>query len=269
MRRPSVAFILIISLLSSLMACPILAGPIEDSRKAYRGGDYKTAFQLIKPEAEKGDAVAQFILGYMYDEGKGVPKDYDEAVKWYSRAAKQGNKEARHNLGLLGDQDQVSKDRAEKEKWHRGATEPQSAAAPPNLRLMEDRTEKEKWHRGATEPQSAAAPPNLRLMEDRTEKEKWHRGATEPQSAAAPPNLRLMEDRTEKEKWHRGATEPQNAAAPPNLRLMEDRTEKEKWHRGATEPQSAAAPPNLVLMDNQAQVSKGRAGMEKWHRGAE
>ena len=241
MRRPSAAFILIISLLSSLMACPILAGPIEDSRKAYRGGDYKTAYQLIKPEAEKGDAVAQFILGYMYDEGKGVPKDYDEAVKWYSRAAKQGNKEARHNLGLMGDQDQVSKDRAEKEKWHRGATE----------------------------PQNTAAPPNPRLMEDRAEKEKWHRGAAEPQNVAVQPNLRLIEDRSEKEKWHRGATEPQNTAAPPNLRLMEDRAEKEKWHRGATEPHNAAAPPNLVLMDNQDQVSKDRAEMEKWHRGAE
>jgi len=171
MRRPSAAFILIISFLSFLMACPILAGPIEESRKAYRGGDYKTAYQLIKPEAEKGDAVAQFILGYMYDEGKGVPKDYDEAVKWYSRAAKQGNKEARHNLGLMGDQDQVAKDRAEKEKWHRGTAEPQNAAAPPNLRLMEDRAGKEKRHRGTAEPQNAAAPPNLRLMEDRAGKE--------------------------------------------------------------------------------------------------
>ena len=214
MRRPSVVFILIISLLSSLMACPILAGPIEDSRKAYRGGDYKTAFQLIKPEAEKGDAVAQFILGYMYDEGRGVPKDYDEAVKWYSRAAKQGNKEARHNLGLMGDQDQVSKDRAEKEKWHRGATEPQNTAAPPNLRLMEDRAEKEKWHRGAAEPQNAAAQPTLRRMEDGSEKEKWHRGATEPQNAAAQPTFRIMDnqdqvskDRAGMEKWHRRTAE--------------------------------------------------------------
>jgi len=48
-------------------------------------------------------------------------------VKWYRKAAKQGNKEARHNLDLMGDQDQVSKDRAEKEKWHRGATEPKTA----------------------------------------------------------------------------------------------------------------------------------------------
>jgi TPR repeat protein len=87
MRRPSAAFILIVSLLSFLMACPILAGPIEDSTKAYRRGDYKTAYQLIKPQAEKGDDVAQFILGFLYDEGNGVPQDYAEAEKWYRRAA--------------------------------------------------------------------------------------------------------------------------------------------------------------------------------------
>ena len=214
MRRPSAALVLVISFLSFLMACPILAGPIEDSIKAYRGGDYKTAYQLIKPQAEKGDAVAQFIVGYMYDEGKGVPKDYDEAVKWYRRAAKQGNKEAQHNLGLMGDQDQVSKDRAEKEKWHRGSAEPQNIAAQPNPRLMEDRPEKEKWHRGAAEPQNTAAQPNPRLMEDRSEREKWHRGAAEPQNAATQPNLHLMDnqdqgskDRAGMEKWHRRTAE--------------------------------------------------------------
>ena len=211
MRRPSAALILIISF---LMARPILAGPVEDSRKAYRGGDYKTAYQLIKPQAEKGDAVAQFFLGYLYDEGKGVPQDYDEAVKWYRKAAKQGNKEARHNLDLMGDQDQVSKDRAEKEKWHRGATEPKNTAAQPNLHIMEDRSGKGKWHRGAADPKNPAAQPTLLRMEDRSGKEKWHRGAAEPQNAAAQPALRRMEDqdqvskdRAGMEKWHRRATE--------------------------------------------------------------
>ena len=75
-----------------LMACPILAGPIEDSIKAYRRGDFKTAYQLIKPEAEKGDDVAQFTLGYMYDEGKGVPQDYAEAAKWYKERQNKGIK---------------------------------------------------------------------------------------------------------------------------------------------------------------------------------
>ncbi len=158
MRRPSAAFLLIASLLSFLMACPILAGPIEDATKAYRRGDYKTAYQLIKPQAEKGDDVAQFTLGFLYDEGKGVPQDYAEAAKWYGRAAKQGNKAAQHNLGLMDYQDQVWRDRAEIEKWHRRAAEPGNAAAQSNLGLMDkpsqvskDRAEIEKWHRRAAE----------------------------------------------------------------------------------------------------------------------
>src|SRR5512141_1786203 len=175
MRRRAAALILIASLLSFPMARPIFAGPIEDSIKAYRGGDYKTAYQLVQPQAEKGDADAQFILGYLYDEGKGVPQDYAEAAKWYGRAAKQGNKAARHNLGLINDQGQVSKDRAEMGKWHRRAVEPGKAAARSNsnLGLMDnhvrgvpkDNREMEKWHRGATEPGKAAARSNLGLID--------------------------------------------------------------------------------------------------------
>ena len=139
MRRPAAALILIASLLSFLMPCPIPAGPIEDSVKAYRRGDYMTVYQLVKPQAEKGDADAQFILGYLYDEGKGVPQDYTEAAKWYGRAANQGNKAARHNLGLINDQGQVSKDRAEMGKWHRGAAETGNAAARSNLGFIDDK----------------------------------------------------------------------------------------------------------------------------------
>jgi uncharacterized protein len=158
MRRPPTAILLIAALLSFLMACPILAGPIEDSVKAYRRGDYMSAYQLIKPEAEKGDDRAQFILGYMYDEGKGVPQDYAEAVKWYGRAAKQGNKAAQHNLELMGDQDQVSKDRAEMQKWHRRTAEPGTPSTRSNPGIMDEQdqvskenTVIEKWHRRAAE----------------------------------------------------------------------------------------------------------------------
>ena len=37
----------------------------------------------------------------MYDNGEGVPQDYAEAVRWYRRAAKQGNASAQNNLGLM------------------------------------------------------------------------------------------------------------------------------------------------------------------------
>ncbi len=41
--------------------------------------------------AERGDAEAQFELGLMYDEGYGVSRDNQEAAKWYSKAAEQGD----------------------------------------------------------------------------------------------------------------------------------------------------------------------------------
>ena len=40
--------------------------------------------------AEQGDAKAQNNLGVVYDRGEGVPQDDAEAVKWYRKAAEQG-----------------------------------------------------------------------------------------------------------------------------------------------------------------------------------
>ena len=48
-------------------------------------------FNTLMERAQKGDAKAQFNLGYIYDIGQGVPRDYAEAVKWYRLAADQGN----------------------------------------------------------------------------------------------------------------------------------------------------------------------------------
>ena len=50
----------------------------------------KKKFEETKAKAEKGDAVAQSLLGFMYQYGEGVQKDFKEAVKWYRKAAEQG-----------------------------------------------------------------------------------------------------------------------------------------------------------------------------------
>ena len=54
-----------------------------------------------RKKAEAGDANAQFNLGLMYENGRGVPKDDAEALKWWRKAADQGFAEAQYNLGLL------------------------------------------------------------------------------------------------------------------------------------------------------------------------
>lgn len=51
--------------------------------------------------AEQGNAVAQAKLGVMYEEGKGVPQDYVQAVSWYRKAAEQGDAKGQSLLGFM------------------------------------------------------------------------------------------------------------------------------------------------------------------------
>ena len=48
---------------------------------------------------EQGFSRAQFMLGFMYEHGRGVARDDANAVTWYRRAADQGNATAQCNLG--------------------------------------------------------------------------------------------------------------------------------------------------------------------------
>ena len=82
-------------------------------------GDYATALSLLRPLADQGDVDAQFLLGFMYDDGEGVVQDRKEAVKWYRLAAAQGNAYAQLHLGLMYDNGRggVPQDHKEAVKW--------------------------------------------------------------------------------------------------------------------------------------------------------
>lgn len=51
--------------------------------------------------ANIGNAAAQRNLGYMYETGKGVPRDYKKAFIWYERSAKNNNSQALNNLAHM------------------------------------------------------------------------------------------------------------------------------------------------------------------------
>ena len=51
--------------------------------------------------AKGGLALAQFRLGSLYEKGNGVPKDLNEARRLYLAAAEKGNANAMHNIGVL------------------------------------------------------------------------------------------------------------------------------------------------------------------------
>ena len=69
--------------------------------EAYNAGDFATALSEWKPLAKRGNASALFNLGSMYYSGKGVRKNYTEAVKLYRLAAEKGDTNAQYSLGLL------------------------------------------------------------------------------------------------------------------------------------------------------------------------
>src|ERR1700675_4792624 len=68
---------------------------------AYNKGDYATAAKEWRPLADQGVAAARFNLGLLYLDGRGVPQNPAEAVKWFKRSAEQDYTEAQHNLGAM------------------------------------------------------------------------------------------------------------------------------------------------------------------------
>jgi TPR repeat protein len=71
----------------------------------YRGvgvlEDYEEAAKWYEKAAEQGNVEAQFHLGLMRAHGHGIAQNDEEAVKWFRKAAEQGNAEAQYNLGVI------------------------------------------------------------------------------------------------------------------------------------------------------------------------
>ena len=93
--------ILPVLLLTLLVGTPASSADFQKGLNAAKSGDFATALREWTPLAEQGDAVAQTLVGSMYNEGKGVPQDYKTAVKWYKLAAEQGDALAQNNLGAM------------------------------------------------------------------------------------------------------------------------------------------------------------------------
>ncbi|MCU7800131.1 MAG: SEL1-like repeat protein [gamma proteobacterium symbiont of Lucinoma myriamae] len=63
-------------------------------------GDYITALNIWTPLAKQANPAAQYSIGLLYDQGKGVIKDPKQALKYLQLAAKQGLPAAQYYLGV-------------------------------------------------------------------------------------------------------------------------------------------------------------------------
>ena len=71
-----------------------------ESQKPYKTPKEK-AFEDAKKLGEQGNAVDQINLAVMYEDGNGVPKDFEQALYWYTKAAEQGNSDAQYYIGFF------------------------------------------------------------------------------------------------------------------------------------------------------------------------
>jgi|HubBroStandDraft_1064217.scaffolds.fasta_scaffold120243_2 hypothetical protein len=128
---------------------------------------------VYRVRAERGDAKSQFELGSMYYYGKGVPKDYVEAVRWYRKSAEQGDADAQYSLSYMyHDGKGLPQNDSEAASWCRRAAEQGNARAQDALGIIyrrglgvpPDFAEAVRWYRKSAEQRYPQAQYDLGYM---------------------------------------------------------------------------------------------------------
>ena len=200
--------------------------------------DYPIVLKRWQPLAERGDANAQFRLGSMYKNGRGVPQDDTEAVKWYRKAAQQGYALAQCHLGwMYANGKGVVQNDTEAIKWYQKAAQQGNALAQCHLGftyekgkgVAQDYTEAAKWYRKAAQQGNLTAQNNLGVMYENGEKifqndaeaVKWYQKAAQQGNATAQYNLGRLyakgigveQNDGEAVKWYQKAAQQGNTNA--------------------------------------------------------
>jgi len=133
--------LLLIGALLTLATGPAMADAATQAyaqgQDAYGRGDYAAAVEAWRHAARLGNSAAEFRLGAMYEEGKGVDADPKQAVQWYRRAAQHGSERAQFNLAhMYASGTGVEKNEGEAAKWYRRSAERGNAHAQYALGLI-------------------------------------------------------------------------------------------------------------------------------------
>jgi V8-like Glu-specific endopeptidase len=123
-------------ILAGLLA-PLRAAELDEAVAAAHRGEYAAALKRLSPLAAKGEARAEFDIGFMHAYGWGVRRNPADAIEWYRKAAEQGLPVAQHYLGLAYvNGDGVRLDEAEGGRWFARAATQGYAPAQFMLGLM-------------------------------------------------------------------------------------------------------------------------------------
>jgi hypothetical protein len=237
------------TLAATLTFClaPLAHGGWEEAVDAYNRGDYAVAAQEFQPFAEQGQATAQYILGWIYQNGEGVPQDYAESARWYEKAAMKDNADAQYALGyyyMTGSG--VAPDNAKAADWFRKAAAgtPGKAGAQYLLGYLlargegvpVDEAEAAAWYRKAADQGYADAQYALALAlasgtgidKDESAANDWLRRAAEQKHVEAAyllgwnaeRGVGVLPDYAEAARWYRQAADGGNPDAQYQLATL-------------------------------------------------
>src|SRR5215510_5144385 len=150
---PKTLFLLALSWLPSILAAQdsselnsllerIPNGTPFDALKVTRAFDSRVsrdpqkAVRLLLKAANLGDSGAQTSLGYLYALGAVVPKDEEQAFRWFQRAATDNYAPAQYDLGLLMLQPGMHHDEKAGARWLTRAAQQGLAPARVNLGIL-------------------------------------------------------------------------------------------------------------------------------------
>lgn len=69
------------------ISIPFWTDDLKKAKRAYRNGNYDRAVKLFRRASDDGNIVADWYLGHMYRQGRGVPRDDARAFTYYTRVA--------------------------------------------------------------------------------------------------------------------------------------------------------------------------------------
>jgi len=111
MRRPTLTRNRLLTSIAALMVMASLSYNVIAEEKDV----WKVIFDFQMKLAKQGNPSAQEKVGEMYEEGRGVKQDYDQARAWYSQAAKQDHKGAKDKLLGLNNRIRAKREREQQD----------------------------------------------------------------------------------------------------------------------------------------------------------
>ncbi len=205
MKAPiGISTVLVILALSQMFSGTAQAGMVEslleqaqagDAEKQYRVGrlyekgrkveqDLEQALHWYQQAADQGLDKAQFKVGYFYAQGLGAERDIVRALKWLERSADQRYVSAQYHLGMVYLQMPVTDDSiAKAEHWLTMAKKNGFNAAEYRLRALAAIKKRHAMAKAATTQKPAQKP---------TQKPAKKRPAKAPKVATAPDDNTLL-----------------------------------------------------------------------------